>query len=579
MADRHIKRITARALALLLAVAWMAALLPAGPTGLAEGAPVSFRWIGTFKNNANVTEAPAKKSTVLEKAAKGDTCEILGLEEKYYRVRFGEQVGYVGKGNLTAEARLQETPVPEALCEGLKLVDPIPDRHEEYLLLEGEMTADEPIESVLIYIWDERLYQVEYIKAKAPDKPAAKLGTEWLATAMPTNKLTGGRKTVVVEGVCGGDVRVLFRSTAYVCRDANEPDHITAKCKGVPKNLLDTKVSTAWVPTKSKPSLEITLPPDGEAAVMTMEWKVPPLTLTIEQLDGNGNLLSVTEPEGRFWSNYIVPETGTEKVRITTSPEKGALATLRVYGKDYPRHVVQQWDPMPEKLDILLVSTHQDDEILFFGGTIPYYSAREDTSIGVVYMADCGRIRYREALDGLWTCGLKYHPIFFGLEDFQTYNLAEARALWKEDEPVEKLVRVIRRYKPEVILTQDFDGEYGHAQHKACAQITAEALEAAAREDFDPDSAKEYGAWQVKKMYVHLYGENQIHMDWTQPLGEDEVVTPLFLAMEAYDKHRSQQAYFSMRKQGVTYDNTLFGLYYTDVGPDTEKNDFMENVR
>ena len=579
MADRHLDRHIIRTLALLLAAAWIAALLPAGPSGLAEGAPVSFRYIGTFKNSANVLEAPAKKSAVVVKAEKGDACEITGVLDKYYRVRYGERDGYVGKGNLTPEAVLQETPVPEAICETLKLADPIPDRHEEYLLLEGEITAEEPIESVFIYIWDERLYKVEYMKAKAPEKAAAPLGTEWLATAMPTNKLTGGRKTVVVEGVSGGETRVLFRSTAYVCRDANEPAHITSRCKGVPKNLLDTKVSTAWVPTKSKPSLTVTLPPDGEAAVMTMEWKVPPLSLKIEQLDESGGVLSVKETEDRFWSGYVVPEAGAAAVRITPSPEKGALATLRVYGENYPRHVVQQWDPMPEKINILMVSTHQDDEILFFGGAIPYYSAREDTAVGVVYMADCGRIRYREALDGLWTCGLKYHPVFLGLEDYQTYNLAEARALWKEDEPVEKLVRVIRRYKPEVILTHDFDGEYGHAQHKACAQITAEALEAAAREDFDPDSVKEYGTWQVRKMYVHLYGENQIHMDWTRPLGEDEVVTPIFLAMEAYDKHRSQQAYFSMRKQGVTYDNTLFGLYYTDVGPDIQKNDFMENAR
>ena len=568
-----------RPLAFLLAVIVIAALLPAAAPARAEEGAVSFRYIGTFKNKASVLEAPAKKSATVASAEKGDTCEIIGTEEKYYRIRYRDQVGYAGKGSVSAEAQLQETPVPEALCEGMKLADPIPDRHEEYLVLEGTLRAEEPIEAVFVYIWDERLYQVEYTKIKMPEKPSAEMDAAWLATAMPTNKLTGGRKTVVVEGVSGGETRVLFRSTAYVCRDANEPNHITAKCKGVPKNLLDTKVSTAWVPTKKQPSLEVTLPPDGEAALVTMEWKVPPLTLKIEQLDGNGNVLAATETEDRPWAGAVVPEAGAEKIRITTSPEKGALATLRVYDKDYPRHVVQQWEPMPEKIDILFVSAHQDDEILFFGGAIPYYCAREDVSVGVLYMANCGRIRYRETLDGLWTCGLKYHPIFFGMEDFQTYNLEQARALWAQDQPVEKLVSVIRRYKPEVILCQDFDGEYGHAQHKATAAITAEALEAAAQADFDPDSAKEYGTWQVKKMYVHLYGQAQIHMDWSRPLGGDPVVTPMFLAIEAYDKHRSQQAYFSMRKQGVMYDNTLFGLYYPDVGPDVEKNDFMENVR
>ena len=42
----------------------------------------------------------------------------------------------------------------------------------------------------------------------------------------------------------------------------------------------------------------------------------------------------------------------------------------------------------------------------FFGGAIPYYACREDARMAVLYMADCGRLRVREALNGLWTAGL-----------------------------------------------------------------------------------------------------------------------------------------------------------------------------
>ena len=62
-------------------------------------------------------------------------------------------------------------------------------------------------------------------------------------------------------------------------------------------------------------------------------------------------------------------------------------------------------------------------------------------------------------------------------------------------------------------------------------------------------------------------------------VGDDPAVTAMFLAKEAYDKHRSQSAAFSMERHGRLYDNTLFGLYYTAVGRDAEKNDFLENIK
>ena len=78
---------------------------------------------------------------------------------------------------------------------------------------------------------------------------------------------------------------------------------------------------------------------------------------------------------------------------------------------------------------------------------------------------------------------------------------------------------------------------------------------------------------------MHLYAQNQIQMDWNQPLDESGVITPMFLAREAFDRHRSQTALYSMSSDGKRFDNSLFGLYYSSVGEDVEKNDFMENIR
>ena len=106
----------------------------------------------------------------------------------------------------------------------------------------------------------------------------------------------------------------------------------------------------------------------------------------------------------------------------------------------------------------------------------------------------------------------------------------------------------------------------------------ADAIPLAMDESYDPESVQEYGVWEVRKVYLHLYTENRIEMDWNQPFSSDSTISPIFLAKEAYDKHRSQQRAYSMNREAETYDNKIFGLYYTAVGPDEEKNDFFEHI-
>jgi len=128
------------------------------------------------------------------------------------------------------------------------------------------------------------------------------------------------------------------------------------------------------------------------------------------------------------------------------------------------------------------------------------------------------------------------------------------------------------------IPQQDKDGLAQFAQHKATARLIADAIPLAKDESYDPESAQKYGVWEVKKVYFHLYPENKIELDWSQPLSPDNPITPIFLAMEGYDKHRSQQAEFSMDHDGTKYANGMFGLYYTAVGPDEAKNDLFEHI-
>ena len=578
-----LKRITAAFLAFILTLAALPVLGENTVDSRFSMSPLSFLRAGQAKKKSGDTPvyaSPAKGAAELVRVPSGDSLEVIDENGKYYRVRLPENggFGYVPKSQLTVDSRVAEPALRDALCDDLSLTEPAPFRKEEYLTLSGTIRTEEPVDALILYVWDETLRKVERTYVKQLEKPASELAAGILDRAVPLNKISGGRKQIVVEGCGEKDTFVLFRSPAYISRELEEPEHITGRCGGVPGILKDGKVSTAWVPTAKKGALEITLPEDGHASLITLEWKVPSVSLNITQLDENGGVISEELKEERFYMRSVSLSDKTRKVILRPGDDDTcALSELRVYAEGFPGHAVQQWDPMPEKIDILLVSTHQDDEFLFFGGSIPYYSWRDDVTIGVLYMANCGRLRYREALNGLWCAGLKYHPLFLGLEDYLTYNFQEAAARWRSDEPEKLLTRVIRQYRPEVILTQDFNGEYGHAQHEVTAQLVADCLKLAEQEDFDPESVEAFGTWSVKKLYIHLYDQNTIRMDWEQPL-EDPVITPMFLAKEGFDKSKSQQAYFSMERHGTLYDNHLFGLYYTSVGPDVQKNDFMENI-
>ena len=67
-------------------------------------------------------------------------------------------------------------------------------------------------------------------------------------------------------------------------------------------------------------------------------------------------------------------------------------------------------------------------------------------------------------------------------------------------------------------------------------------------------------------------------MDWNQPLSAFGGKTGFDVAEEAYQFHATQIARDWEFIRGGEHDNTLFGLYYTNVGEDKEKNDFMEHI-
>ena len=243
---------------------------------------------------------------------------------------------------------------------------------------------------------------------------------------------------------------------------------------------------------------------------------------------------------------------------------------------------VQQWQPPCEKADLLVLPTHADDEHLWFGGTLPYYAGEKGYAVQVAYMTNHWGEPYRphELLNGLWTVGVRNYPVISDFPDLYASkeSLESARQVYNEEEVTAWQVEQLRRFKPSVVLGHDIDGEYGHGAHMLNAVTLLSALEMSGDAARFPESAEEYGVWQVPKCYLHLWPENTIQMEWGEmPLASFDGRTALEMAAEGFACHVSQTQWFEV-KAGGSNDCRKFGLAYTNVGPDEAKNDFFENI-
>ena len=196
----------------------------------------------------------------------------------------------------------------------------------------------------------------------------------------------------------------------------------------------------------------------------------------------------------------------------------------------------------------------------------------------VVYVVPTTARRKLELLDGLWHVGVTAYPVFLNMPDLNGRTLSGQYEHWSANTLNGRLVRAIRQYKPEVLVTHDFKGEYGHGAHKAAADAASKSILLAANPKKFTASAEDYGVWTVSKMYVHLYAENPIQLDWTQPLAAFGGKDGLTVATEGLACHVSQVNSGWTMEDSIKYDNSKFGLYYTTVGPDVLCNDFMENI-
>jgi|GEM_PF-439909 len=348
----------------------------------------------------------------------------------------------------------------------------------------------------------------------------------------------------------------------------------------------------------------------SDGATVTIKSDVPIGSLYIvfgkkagEWIFSAGNIQKMCGKYG-FLHEFVdvVELTGEHQTEITlTFPGKHTIAEITVFSGGKVPDNVERWEPPCEKADLLLLTAHSDDEHLFFAGILPYYAGELGYEVQVVCMSDHSYeyIRPHEMLEGLWVAGVRNYPVSGYFPDIYSESLTEAMSKfsakgYSTDSFVEFVVQMLRRFRPKVVVSHDLKGEYGHGTHMLTAYALTEAVAVSADAEKYPDSAEEYGVWDVPKTYLHLYGEGKITMIWDKPLSAFGGKTAFAVSQDAFRCHKSQHwTWFygwmygsgnnkikeasQIKKHSPMY----FGLYRTTVGMDqnTDDGDFFENIK
>ncbi len=193
---------------------------------------------------------------------------------------------------------------------------------------------------------------------------------------------------------------------------------------------------------------------------------------------------------------------------------------------------------MSKTFTLLIVHAHPDDECSSTGGLI-LKSAREGHRVILITCTNgemgemkhlgmnldpdsetdrqrLGEIRREELTRAAQILNVsQVHTLGYrdsGMDGWEGNGHPEAFKNADEEEVVGKIVGYIRRYRPDVVVTYNEQGGYGHPDHVMANKVTTEAIEAAADPDRFPEAGRE--VWRVPKLYHTAWARSKMLRAW-----------------------------------------------------------------
>jgi len=322
--------------------------------------------------------------------------------------------------------------------------------------------------------------------------------------------------------------------------------------------------------------LQFTVPENETVYGVYVKWGMEILEWQIVRADDGA--VMVQGGQNGFAHEYQACELETGIYRLKwTDPDCGVRLRIRelaLYTEGDLPSSVQRWKTAPDKVDLLVIAAHPDDELLFFGGTLPYYAGVEGKEVLAAYITYSTYNRRTELLNGLWHCGVTNYPVMGEFNDVKFDTRPEAYREWGKQNTLDFFTELMRAYRPDVVVTHDTGGEYGHGAHMVAAEMSRIAITSTAA---DESIVTEHAPWQVKKLYLHMSETQNRKMDWSIPADAFNGKTPYEISAEAFDFHRSQVNSFNTHPDGA-YSCRNFGLAFSAVGDDVLMDDFFENI-
>ncbi|MBI3761038.1 MAG: PIG-L family deacetylase [Chloroflexi bacterium] len=164
---------------------------------------------------------------------------------------------------------------------------------------------------------------------------------------------------------------------------------------------------------------------------------------------------------------------------------------------------------MSEKLRLMCVLAHPDDESLGSGGTLAKYAA-EGVETYLVTATRGERGWWGDDYPGLEALGkireaeLQAAAKALSLREVSFLNYVDGDVDQADPaEAVSKIVEHLRRRRPQVVITFSPDGAYGHPDHIATSQFATAAIVCAADPGYGPpDSGRPH---RVSKLYYKVW--------------------------------------------------------------------------
>lgn len=205
-----------------------------------------------------------------------------------------------------------------------------------------------------------------------------------------------------------------------------------------------------------------------------------------------------------------------------------------------------------EPLTLMTVHAHPDDEVVFTGGLLTRYASEGVQTVlvmctngeeGEIHDPDLDAEEAKPRLGtirrGELRCAIEHlnitHTAFLDYRDsgmVGTEPNANPACFHQADkeEAAARLVALVRQYRPQVLVTYDENGAYGHPDHIAANVITHLAFDRAGDPAYRPDlgepfapSKLYYTAWNDEgwKQAREMYKERGLKWPWDEEEQQD----------------------------------------------------------